>query len=74
MSRDVISSLVRLCASRHSSQDPFGFYLCSRSMSGTSPCNMSFKGVLIEPGDYTWKHVQMYVPATGSKNVGVCLC
>lgn len=33
---------------------------------------MPFKGVLITPGDYIWKHVLMYVPATES--VGVCLC
>ena len=33
---------------------------------------MPFKGVLIAPGDYTWKHVLMYVPATESEaNVGV---
>lgn len=36
---------------------------------------MPFKGVMIAPGDYTWKHVLMYVPTTESKrSVGVCLC
>lgn len=40
---------------------------------------MLFKGVLIAPGDYTWKHALMYVPATESKksvgvSVFICVC
>lgn len=78
-SRDKIhSSLVRLCASRRSSQDLCrnrGFILAhvQSQAQGTGIC--LFKGVLIAPGDYTWKHVLMYVPATESKkSVAVCLC
>lgn len=33
---------------------------------------MSFRGVLIASGDYTWKHVQLNVPATESACVCVC--
>lgn len=81
VSRDKMSSLVHRCASRlpetHEGIEVLSWL--PLKVRHTRHCNMLFKGVLIAPGDYTWKQACVCmcacVPAIESKkSVGVCLC